>query len=134
MNTGFPPSRGLIRNLFSWQVDSRQLRNPWSLHIMNMGDKEVIIANDYGNRRLLLFAFKHDKLVYLQELVSSDVLDLPSSFHPRRFCLGNNGKVYVGSGYDAPAGSTSKTSGSITVWNVHSSPHVVCRSSLSSEM
>jgi len=123
MNTGFPPSRGLMRNLFSQHVDRRQLlQYPWSLHNMNVNGKEVIIANDGGNRRLLLLAFIGDKLVCVLELVSSDVVDLPWLFHPRRFCVANNGKVYVGSGFDPPAESTSKTSGSITVWNVHSSP------------
>ena len=82
-----------------------------------MDSEGLIIANDCGNRRLLLLAFDGDKdqLVHLRDLVSSDLVELPQSFHPRRFCVGSRGKVYVGSGYNPSPGTTS---GSVTVWNI----------------
>jgi len=106
---------------------SKHLVFPWSLYV---DDEGLIIANDRGNRRLLLLAFNDEQLTHLRDIVSSDVVELPPSFHPWRFCVGNNGKLYVGSGFDAPAETAKATVGFITVWNIHNSPDMDANSTV----
>ena len=102
-------------------LPAQQLRYPWSLHV---DSQQLIIANDCDNRRLLLLRFDSDRLVYLGTLLSKDV---PRSFYPRRVCVGTEGLVYVGSGCGVgdsgvPLSTPGRTVGSVTVWNVYSSP------------
>jgi len=97
--------------------DAKQLQNPWSLYVDSKGQ---IIANDCGNRRLLLLTFNKQLTQFIgsADIVSVDVAELPQSFHPRRFCVGNHGKLYVGSGYEAPPETPGVTLGSVSVWNI----------------
>ena len=108
-----------VVQISSFGDDGFPLSQPWSLYVDGEG---LIIANDHGGRRLLLLAFNDEQLTHLRDIVSSDVAELPPSFRPRRFCVGNNGKLYVGSGFEAPAETTRATDGFITVWRVHNTP------------